>query len=172
VVAVQVGKRAPDWKGLMRVLGMHNERVARLWDPAGGREILRHVSHLKEYDTRRTSLDEALGFDLPEGFFIVEKVLDHRAKPRHEVLIHWANTEPEEDTWEPLSGEDIRNNTLVREVCAARGIRMPPVRRARVASEEDSEWTRNGKGLSRLGADGRGDGRTINDGRGGRRSRR
>jgi transposase InsO family protein len=40
-------KLAPHWKGPMRVVGMHNERVARLWDPTGGREIQRHVSHLK-----------------------------------------------------------------------------------------------------------------------------
>lgn len=130
-----------NWKGPVLVRGMHSERVVRVYDPVMSREMLRHVSHLRPYDASRTSAEAALEFELPDGFFLVEKVLEHRSVPRKEVLIHWANSEPEDDSWEPLNSEAIRSNSVVRAYCAEKGVRMPPVRRKKRAgdSDEDSE---------------------------------
>jgi len=68
----------------------------------------------------------------------VEKVVAHCDKPRREVLIHWANTEAEEASWEPLGSDDMRNNGVVKAYCVVHGLRIPARRRRTTASNEDN----------------------------------
>jgi len=130
-------KLAPHWKGPMEVIGMDSKLVAKGKDQVTGREMLRHVSYLRAYDGTRTSPAMAIGYELPAGYFMVEKVVAHRDKPRREVLIHWANTEPEEDTWEPLGSDDMRDNGVVKAYCAEHGVRIPARRRRDVDDEDE-----------------------------------
>jgi hypothetical protein len=64
------------WKGPFTAVGPEEGSpvLYRIHDPVMDRDLVRHVEHLRKLDMSRSSLEEEMARELPEGFVTVERV--------------------------------------------------------------------------------------------------
>jgi hypothetical protein len=122
------------WKGPFKIESYNGDKY-EIFDPSSGHFMMTHVTWLKPYLYHNIDpVDVAIKNN---NMYIVEKVVKHEGNFNQRTtlsfLIHWKDTNSEEDTWEPWSS--FRSNEVVHDYL--RSINKSSLIPARFRTKED-----------------------------------
>jgi hypothetical protein len=119
-------KLLPFFTGPFKIVKMSRDRsAASLVHYLDAEEIIgpHHVSLLRHFDAARASSSEIAAFQLEEGQFLVDSVLQHRRLDDGSLdfLVKWVGSDV--PTWEP--GRNLSKVTVAKEYCEVHSLPPP-----------------------------------------------
>jgi len=112
-----------DWRAPCRVLRRVHENRYLVHDISSDYKFEAHTNRLLPFDVSRTSVSDALEQNLPDGYYIIEAVLEHRgAGTTLEFLLKYKDVP--EPKWTAASHADLAKIQRVKDYRIANGLNV------------------------------------------------